>query len=482
MGGMRVFLLMMLVGGWVRAGEVYQATGIKICEVNTNSCIVWTRLTQNEKPASVDGPLPEVTYGGRKRNENIEDRPDITPLVVFPRNASVENLQGAAPGTMGQSRVLYRKEGEKGWKETVWAEVDAKKDFTRQQELKNLEPGKAYEVKVEGRASENENVSSVTGGRFRTAPSAEAAQAVKFAVMTCQDYFDRDLHDEGWKIHGAILGLNPDFYVHTGDNLYYDSWAKSLPLARWMWQQTSGMPSQKRMTAGLGGYFMKDDHDTWMNDCWPGMKTKFMGDFTFAQGQEVFREQVGMGERTYRSVRWGKDLQIWMPEGRDYRSPNDMRDGPKKSIWGEEQKKWFQETVAASDATFRVLITSTPLVGPDRDNKSDNHANKVFGHEGAELREFCAKEKMVVICGDRHWQYVSIDSKTGLREFGCGPTTDAHAAGWPKDRKDPEQIYVKVVGGFLEGSVERKDGMARLTLRHHGVNGEVLHEETVAGR
>ena len=482
MGGMRIFSLVMLLGGWVEAVEVYQATGIKICEVNTNSCIVWTRLTQNEKPASVDGPLPEVTYGGRKRNETIEDRPDITPLVVFPKYATVENLQGAAPGAAGQTRVLYRNEGEKEWKETPWAEVDAKRDFTRQQELKNLGAGKRYEVKVEGRSSEKEKVSSVTGGRFRTAPSEEVSPPVKFAVMTCQDYFDRDLQDEGWKIHGAILGLNPDFYVHTGDNLYYDSWAKSLPLARWMWQQTSGMPSQRRITAGLGGYFMKDDHDTWMNDCWPTMKTKFMGDFTFAEGQKVFCEQVGMGDKTYRTVRWGKDLQIWMPEGRDFRSPNNMKDGPGKSIWGEEQKKWFKETVAASDATFRVLITSTPLVGPDRDNKSDNHANKVFGHEGAELRDFCAKKNMVVICGDRHWQYVSVDPKTGLKEFGCGPTTDAHAAGWPKDRKDPEQIYVKVVGGFLEGSVERKDRSARLTLRHHGVNGEVLHEETVAGR
>ncbi|NBQ56570.1 MAG: hypothetical protein EBU36_08050, partial [Verrucomicrobia bacterium] len=213
---MRIFTLMLLLGGSVQAGEVHQATGIKICEVNTNSCIVWTRLTQNEKTASVDGPLPEVTYGGRKRNENIEDRPDITPLVVFPRGATVENLQGAAPGASGQTRVLYRKDGEKDWKETAWAEVDTKRDFTRQQELKNLEPGKVYEVKVEGRASEKGKVSSVTGGRFRTAPSADTTHAVKFAVMTCQDYFDRDLHDEGWKIHGAILGLNPDFYVHTG--------------------------------------------------------------------------------------------------------------------------------------------------------------------------------------------------------------------------------------------------------------------------
>jgi alkaline phosphatase D len=482
MKGMALALGMLLCAtGW--AGPVYQATGIKICEVNTHSCIVWTRLTRNEQPAAVDGPLPEVTYGGRKRNENIEDRPDIIPLVVFPENATVENLQGAAPGVPGQTRVLYRNEGEKGWQETPWSEVDPQKDFTRQQELRNLEAGRKYEVKVEGRGSEKEKVSSMTLGKFRTAPAADVGQPVKFAVVSCQDYFDRDLPQEGWKIHRAILSLDPDFFIHTGDNLYYDSWAKTLPLARWMWQQLNGMPTQKNLTQNMATYFMKDDHDAWMNDCFPTMKTKFMGDFTFAEGLGVFREQVGMGEKTYRTVRWGKDLQIWMAEGRDFRSPNDMQDGPRKSIWGEEQKKWFKDSVAASDATFRILISPTPLVGPDRDNKSDNHANKVFGHEGVELREFCSKQKnMLVICGDRHWQYFSIDPKTGLKEFGSGATTDAHAAGWPKDRKDPEQVYVKVVGGFLEGSVDRKDGKARLSLRHHGVDGAVLHEEVIAAQ
>jgi len=37
------------------------------------------------------------------------------------------------------------------------------------------------------------------------------------------------------------------------------------------------------------------------------------------------------------------------------------------------------------------------------------------------------------------------------------------------------------VGGFLEGLVERKNGLAKLTFRHRGVGGAVLHEETITG-
>ena len=69
-----------------------------------------------------------------------------------------------------------------------------------------------------------------------------------------------------------------------------------------------------------------------------------------------------------------------------------MPDGPDKSIWGAEQKAWFKLTVQESDATFRVLISPTP-VSADRDNKNDNHANAGFSNEGNELRRFMASMK-----------------------------------------------------------------------------------------
>ena len=55
---------------------------------------------------------------------------------------------------------------------------------------------------------------------------------------------------------------------------------------------------------------------------------------------------------------------------------------------------WFKRDGPASDATFRILISPTPVVGPDRGGKNDNHANKGFTHEGDEIRAFiaCAEE------------------------------------------------------------------------------------------
>ncbi|MYF15859.1 MAG: alkaline phosphatase [Gemmatimonadetes bacterium] len=366
------------------------------------------------------------------------------------------------------------------WKSTAWGAVDPDRDFTRQIKLTDLKPGTRYQIEVQSRA---ETDGLTLSWRFRTAPSVDQSARVVFHVSTCQAYGDQDAPEGGYRIYASILKRDPDFFVHAGDIVYYDSRAKNLSLARWHWARMYSLPTNVAFHREVASYFIKDDHDTWMNDCWPGQQTVFMGEFTFEQGLAVFREQVGMGARTYRTVRWGKNLQIWMVEGRDFRSPNPMADGPEKTIWGKEQKAWFKDTVRASDATFRILISPTPVVGPDRSGKKDNHANKVFSHEGDELRQFIAGQKnMVVVCGDRHWQYVSVDEKTGVREYSCGPASDEHAGGWSNDKRLPEHRYLNVIGGFLEGVVDRENNIPVLIFRHFGVDGNLLNEDRLVAQ
>jgi alkaline phosphatase D len=409
----------------------------------------------------------EYEPGGQNRRAKFK-------AVNFPPESNVESVQFAAPGTHGQTRVSYRVTGDPDWLATGWEDVDAEHDFVRQFLLTDLQPNSRYEVRVEARNDEGAGA-TLTGG-FRTAPAAEQAERVVFTVSTGQAFPDRD-GPHGYNIYAPMLDLDPSFFVHTGDIVYYDRLAKNAALARYHWQRTYSLPSNVAFHRQVGSYFIKDDHDAWVNDCWPTMNSPFMGELTFAQGLEIFREQVPMGDRTYRTLRWGKDLQIWLVEGRDFRSPNTMPDGPEKTIWGEDQMKWFQDTVKASDATFRILISPTPVVGPDRENKHDNHSNKDFTHEGSRLREFLAAQgNMVVVCGDRHWQYHSIDPQTGLREYSCGPASNKHAGGWSQDdfRKEYHQ-YLNVIGGFLSATVEQTDGKPTLTFRYHDDQGVVRY-------
>jgi alkaline phosphatase D len=400
--------------------------------------------------------------------------------VLFPDGATVRDLRQGAPGCDGDVRVQWKGGGAADWQSSDWQPVDGLRDFTRQFTLEGLEAGTRYQVRVESR-SVDRSPGAAQEGEFRTAPSADVEEPIVFVVATCFGNDDQD-SPEGFKIHRAMRRLNPRFFVHTGDIIYYDELAKTAELARWHWQRMYSWPSAVDFHRQVASYFMKDDHDTWRNDCWPTMVSPYMHEFTFRQGQAIFREQVPMRESTYRTFRWGKDLQIWMVEGRDFRDPNDMPDGPGKTVWGKEQKAWFRRTVGESDATFRVLISPTPLVGPDREKKHDNHSNAGFQHEGSELRQFAAMQKnMVVLCGDRHWQYMSVDPPTGLREFSVGPASTEHAGGWePDDFRADYHRYMKVIGGFLSVTIDREGGKPTMTMRHHGVDGKVLFENVMA--
>jgi alkaline phosphatase D len=453
----------------------YQTTGIKICEVTQNSAIVWTRLCVADTRVDDTGALPEIVHPKKSDDTTV---PAKRPYAVFPEGLDVGTIDGAVPGSPGEVRVRYRPVGSDEWSDTGWTAVDPNADFTRQVQLEALKAGSEYELQVLGRKNRLQGRGETINGQFRTAPAATEPAPVSFMVVTGQRYPRTDLPGRGFKAYPAMLALDPDFFVHTGDILYYDQFAKSVPLAHWHWQRTYSLPTNVEFHRNVASYFMKDDHDTICNDCWPSKDVSRMGEFTFEDGVRIFKEQVGMGEKTYRTIRWGKDLQIWLVEGRDYRSPNTMPDGPEKTIWDAEQMDWFKRTVTESDATFRVLISPTPIVGPDRDAKSDNHANAVFAHEGQQLRAFLVSQKnMVVVCGDRHWQYVSQDPQTQLLEYSCGPMTDKHAGGWDPEDKRPMHLYLNVCGGFLQGAVERRDGKPTLIMRHYDVDGKLLNED-----
>jgi len=458
----------------------YLATGIKIGEVTQTEAIIWVRLTETPVRVDNDAPMPKFWYKNPETGEVTErrGRPNIKPTVEFPEGYNIKTIQGAVPGSEGKARLKYRIKGEKDWTQMDWQSVDPDRAHSTQFMLSDLSAGKEYEILVETSPLKGKRVSASIEGKFKTAPAKDVPAEVNFIVTTGTSYPDVD-SETGYKIYPSSLKLDPEFFVHTGDIVYYDGMGKTADLARWHWDRMYSYPNNIEYHRKVASYFIKDDHDTWMNDCYPGLKTKFMGDFTYEQGTQIFLDEVPMRERTYRTIRWGKDLQIWLVEGRDYRSPNPAPDGPEKTIWGMEQMEWFKKTVQESDATYKVLISPTPVVGPDRGKKNDNHANIGFKYEGDIVRKFMSENNMVSVCGDRHWQYVSKDAETGLMEFSCGPGSDAHAGGWNQEDFYPEHVYLNVVGGFLEGSVTQKNTEPTLTFRHYNPDGKLLNEYIV---
>ncbi|MBM3784721.1 MAG: alkaline phosphatase [Acidobacteria bacterium] len=443
-------------------GETHQASGVKVGEMTSESALVWTRRTA----ASIRNNAGVAVKGRTRVAMNID---------------STDNLEGSAKGTSGWMRVRYKGPGVSA--SSKWAEVLPGADFTAQVPVTGLRAASSYEYVVETKATHSGRLDGELTGTFKTLPAAKADAPAKIALLSCQMYADTD-QPGGFHIYDSIRKLKTDFLLGCGDNVYYDGEdpiANTEALANYHWQRMFSLPSIVECLRSTGGYWQKDDHDLLDNDVWPTRTKNTTSPLAFQTGQRIFRSQVPAppaGKPMYRTVRAGAHVELWLPEVRDYRSANTDPDGPAKTIWGAGQKRWLMESLKASNATWKILVNPNPIVGPDRPNKSDNHANAVFAHEGSEFRNFLKNNfggNVVSVCGDRHWQYHSVDPQTGVHEFGCGAASDSHAGGSPGYVKAMHRFH-RQLGGFL--TMEVPAGGASLRLVHRDVMGAEVHSHS----
>jgi alkaline phosphatase D len=396
------------------------------------------------------------------------------------------------------------------------------RDFIARLSLKNLVPHTNYTCKTRIGLTRDTLRPGPTV-EFKTLPGSSVAEPVRFAVVTGmnyakfhgderinrvrslvknntklpQPYSGPDKH-LGYPALATILKMQPDFFVGTGDNIYYDTpddpRAESISEMRQKWHEQFIQPRFQDLFAKVPTFWIVDDHDYRVDD---GDNS---GDFLPLPetARRILLEQLPYAAfeepaaKTHRTHRVSKDLQIWFPENRFYRSPNAWPDGPEKTIWGEDQKKWLKESLASSDATFKLLISPTPMVGPDDLRKTDNHCDLGgFQHERDEFFDFLNEnglneQNFFIVCGDRHWQYHAVDS-SGVEEFSCGALVDANSrlGRMPGDPAgtDPEGLIrhlhkqTQRSGGFLMISCTPASGEhhARLSFDFHDEHGKLLY-------
>lgn len=382
-----------------------------------------------------------------------------------------------------------------------WLAADAKSDFILKYKFNDLDPATTYYYRLHyGENEEDQHASQAAS--FKTLPGAALSSETSFVVVTGMNHYhfhygkykranaysgeDKAL---GYPALKSILDLSPDFFIGTGDNVYFDHpnergylsavkkgddphpggyEGKEVIDETGMRRKYHEQFAQQRfidLFQSVPTYWEKDDHDYRMNDGDPFS----IFPISHELGIKNFKEQLPVVDSkndgpTYRTHRISKDLQLWFVEGRDYRDANSKEDGPDKTLWGKEQLEWLKSTLLASDATFKLLVSPTPMVGPDDAYKTDNHVNlQGFRHEGEAFFDWIVENDFLnkhfyILCGDRHWQYHAKHPK-GIEEFSSGALVDNNSragrvAGDPKST-DPE---AKIVQYYNQGTPEDASG------------------------
>ena len=215
-------------------------------------------------------------------------------------------------------------------------------DLTVQSRMSRLEPGKRYFYFF----AQGKTRSAI--GTFTTAPKPNSAKTIRFAVTGDADpvringhnFWNKD-GSADWATYRAMRGENNDFNVNLGDTMYSDAeLGEGQPLALSLAQKRAkyklALTYKHLLAMRRSGavYNQWDDHE-FVDDFNRGSEACDVGSVfndSFAcntqaiwkAGVKAFREYMPVTysaqNGTYRTFRWGKNLEIFILDERSFRS------------------------------------------------------------------------------------------------------------------------------------------------------------------
>lgn len=295
-------------------------------------------------------------------------------------------------------------------------------DFTARIRFEGLRPETEYRYGIHIKGAGHSD-SMVGSGRLRTAPLPGVTRAVEFAwggdlggQKVCRD------RREGFPVFAALNRIRRDFFVAMGDMIYADDVcpaqgtygnaqvaggfgpATDLPGFWAHWRYNREDAGFREFLASTPYFPVWDDHEV-VNDFGPRHDTGNYSPYTpgihlLPLGLAAFLDynpiDSGSG-RLYRSVRWGKHVEIFLLDTRQYRDANSAPDSPDhpKSLLGKEQLAWLKAKLKESDATWKFIVSSVPLTAPtgspakpERDGWANNEGATGFEQELLSLFTF----------------------------------------------------------------------------------------------
>jgi len=276
-------------------------------------------------------------------------------------------------------------------------------DYTALIELEKLEPATTYYYRAALTGKQAGHIA-----RFVTAPKPDDAARVSFC-------FGADTREsyKPFTVMNAVRAQHPDFFLHLGDTIYADRGGTAHQLTEfWAKYRANRDDATTQLCFGENStYVIWDDHEV-TDDYLPGNPLAPIGRKAFLDYWPI-RRNPNEPERIYRSFRWGKALELFLLDTRQYR---DRKHG---TMLGKPQKEWLFEEISRSQAIFKFIATSVPMAGGGSDRWDG------YPSERAALFAYIREKKItgvVFLSGDLHCAAITrIPKSNGLRDITAGP-------------------------------------------------------------
>src|SRR5262245_245254 len=281
--------------------------------------------------------------------------------------------------------------------------VDEDADCTALIKLEKLEPATTYYYRATMVGKQPGHVA-----RFVTAPRPDDAAKVSF----CCSADTRESY-KPFTVMSAIRAQHPDFFLHLGDTIYADRGGDAHTRSEfWAKYRANRDDAASQFCFDeISTYVTWDDHEVTDNYS-PGNRLAPIGRKAFLDYWPV-RRNPNEPERIYRSFRWGKALELFILDARQYR---DRKHG---TMLGRNQKEWLFEGISRSGSIFKFIATSVPMAGGGSDRWDG------YPRERAEILGYIREKKItgvIFLSGDLHCAAITrIPKSSGLLDITAGP-------------------------------------------------------------
>jgi alkaline phosphatase D len=190
------------------------------------------------------------------------------------------------------------------------------------------------------------------------------------------------------------------------------------------------------------------------------------------------------GQGIYTMTSWG-DADIFMTDGRWWRSADDMKDSingvpnPEKRMLGKQQMDWLKNSLLYSNATFKIVSVGSQVLNP----VSSYETWWKFSAEYSELMDFLKDNKIngvVFLTGDRHHSEIIKVERPGtypLFDITVSPlTSGTHSFGGTEKNNPYRVIGIDEKQNYAKISISGKRNDRKLQVQFFGTKGEKLGE------